>query len=492
MPQFTLIANDRRLLSTGATWTNPTLAYDRDTNTYSVATSATTRTLQFVSLFANESDAEFNRIPPEAVITDITMEYLASQQAGGVCRMNLMQLERGSTPHGSNISDAYEPAATPTPVEYSGVWGLTSPTIGDFQNGTGTLGVRVRFDHISGTYEVRLYEAARITFTYELPDDGGGVSYDETTGPLTDTYLDELTPTTNYKTDFNVEYGEDGSGNINRGLLFCPLEMPAAATVTQATLNMLRSLADPGAPFDAWIRRCTEPFADHNATWNTYDGGNAWSSAGGDISSTNEIAFVNDGTTDSVDCAALFNDALAAGHSQIGLFIMADLETTDNMHFLSVDFTIIPAQRPSLDVAWCIFPDPPINVSPADAATDVDPTDVDLVFEGGNFTEAFDVYFSDTESDVTTKDAGALIAADVDGIYDPEQLERTVNAGELLENTTYYWRVIAKNNECETDGEVWSFDTGEFPPEPEPESSGDCQRNRFTNKRRPTNLLCRD
>ena len=92
-------------------------------------------------------------------------------------------------------------------------------------------------------------------------------------------------------------------------------------------------------------------------------------------------------------------------------------------------------------------PNQPENPSPADGSVDVD-VQTDLSWtcsdpDGDAVT--YDVYFGTTSEPV-------LVAEDLtDPSYDP---------GTLLENTTYYWKVIAQDSYAAfTEGPVWSFTT---------------------------------
>jgi len=76
--------------------------------------------------------------------------------------------------------------------------------------------------------------------------------------------------------------------------------------------------------------------------------------------------------------------------------------------------------------------------------------DADLAWSGGDpdspDTVTYDVYFgtSSTPSVVSMDQSSA--------VHDP---------GTLADNTLYYWRIVARDNHgLETEGPVWSFDTG--------------------------------
>ncbi|MDM8004960.1 MAG: hypothetical protein QUV05_02245 [Phycisphaerae bacterium] len=82
---------------------------------------------------------------------------------------------------------------------------------------------------------------------------------------------------------------------------------------------------------------------------------------------------------------------------------------------------------------------------PANGATDV-ALDVDLTWSGGSFTSFFDVFFS-VDPDP------AVFATDLAGGTS------SLDLGTLAENTTYYWKVRAKNVDQTADSEIYSFTT---------------------------------
>ena len=82
---------------------------------------------------------------------------------------------------------------------------------------------------------------------------------------------------------------------------------------------------------------------------------------------------------------------------------------------------------------------------PANGATDV-ALDADLAWSAGSFTSFFDVFFSvnPNPDSFATDLAGGTSSLDL---------------GTLAENTTYYWKVRAKNVDQTADSEIYSFTT---------------------------------
>lgn len=90
------------------------------------------------------------------------------------------------------------------------------------------------------------------------------------------------------------------------------------------------------------------------------------------------------------------------------------------------------------------LPDPAMNPSPGDGATNVSTT-TNLSWTSGGNTDDFEVYFGTTETP-------PLVSTQNTTSYQPG----------LAPNTTYFWKVIARNENGNTEGPLWSFTTGEL------------------------------
>ena len=95
------------------------------------------------------------------------------------------------------------------------------------------------------------------------------------------------------------------------------------------------------------------------------------------------------------------------------------------------------------------------NPIPPDGATDV-PTTTNLSWShSGPNNSSYDIYFGTNSSPDTTE----LVSSD--------QAESTYDPGVLENSTTYYWKIVARDNrDQETKGSIWSFTT--VGPENEP------------------------
>jgi len=97
----------------------------------------------------------------------------------------------------------------------------------------------------------------------------------------------------------------------------------------------------------------------------------------------------------------------------------------------------------------CVLPTIPIYLSPSDGATDI-LLDSDLDWEESSGATSYDVYFG-------TSSPPQHVNTVTESYYDP---------GPLGACSTYFWKVVAKNDCGETHGEEWSFATIIIPPEP--------------------------
>jgi hypothetical protein len=93
-------------------------------------------------------------------------------------------------------------------------------------------------------------------------------------------------------------------------------------------------------------------------------------------------------------------------------------------------------------------PTAPSDPDPTDGATAVG-IDDDLSWSGGNSqcdgnTATYDVYFGTTNPPPFHHNSGE---------------KKTFNPGRMAANTSFYWRILAKDNNGSTQGKIWSFHT---------------------------------
>jgi len=114
------------------------------------------------------------------------------------------------------------------------------------------------------------------------------VDIDPSLTPVTniaDTRLLQSTPTTNYGTSELISNVPLNSFLQNSLISFDFTALPLGATITSSTLELyyyLYAVADPVGRTIAVSRLTRTGWTELGATWNTYDGSNAWTSGGGD------------------------------------------------------------------------------------------------------------------------------------------------------------------------------------------------------------------
>ena len=118
-------------------------------------------------------------------------------------------------------------------------------------------------------------------------------------------------------------------------------------------------------------------------------------------------------------------------------------DSITNVESDTFEFTTMPPNTP---------PNIPFNPDPSDGASDVD-IDSDLSWIGGDIdpgsSVTYDVYFG-------TSSSPSVFYHNIS--FDSYELET------LSYNTTYYWKIVAyDNNDNRTDGPIWQFTTKEEP-----------------------------
>lgn len=124
---------------------------------------------------------------------------------------------------------------------------------------------------------------------------------DEQFTGITDTWLGQTNPTTNWETDQYFYATKWEAGNHRHGLLRANLvNIPAGATISSATLY-LRMSANIGAGSHTFTVRALLPAVVYTeATWNIFSTGNNWTTAGA-LSNGNDRSTTTYGTMSGVD-----------------------------------------------------------------------------------------------------------------------------------------------------------------------------------------------
>lgn len=103
-----------------------------------------------------------------------------------------------------------------------------------------------------------------------------------------DTYLVQAGPNDNHGTETSLYVqSQTGSKNIRTILKFDFSSLPAGAIISAATLSLYEYTGGNAAGRTYWAYELTQiGWTETGATWNKYDGVNAWAAAGGDYTTT--------------------------------------------------------------------------------------------------------------------------------------------------------------------------------------------------------------
>ena len=193
--------------------------------------------------------------------------------------------------------------------------------------------------------------------------------------PDQDTHIRSNAATTNYETNISLFCGEYGSSSRRHVLLDFDISALAGQVqdITKAQLH-LAEISNNDVSGSMTVARLSQSWTEAGATWNTYDGSNAWPGGGGAYGDadtgqgtvTLTVGVAGDQTLDVLD---LVRDAIAARAGTLSLVIYraAATGTQEQTRFGSRERTS-EADRPKLTVtvgeriAW-------LGTSDTDAST---------------------------------------------------------------------------------------------------------------------------
>ncbi|MBM3964384.1 MAG: DUF4347 domain-containing protein, partial [Planctomycetes bacterium] len=157
-----------------------------------------------------------------------------------------------------------------------------------------------------------------------------------------DTYIKSNLPTTNYgsSTGLVVDKSGGGAGNQRALLQFGLSDIPVGATITSATLN-LNATVNGGGNIEVY--RVTSSWTEAGATWNSRNGTNNWTTAGGDYAAT-AITTLNSAATGtlSFNITTLVSQWYAGTYSNFGLLLGSSDTGTTTVTFSSDEGAVAP------------------------------------------------------------------------------------------------------------------------------------------------------
>jgi hypothetical protein len=160
-------------------------------------------------------------------------------------------------------------------------------------------------------------------------------------------------PTTSICNATTNTVGYDGTNTDNSLVEFELKEaLPTGANILNAQLGMYLGSASTSNPVSVTAYRATKPWTI-SATWNTYNGTNAWTSPGGDFSSTNAV--VNPSVTTPAGWKYWYPTQIvqewANGVENDGLLLADTTQKTTN-DMLSFNSLDAASNHPVLTVSW--------------------------------------------------------------------------------------------------------------------------------------------
>ncbi len=179
-----------------------------------------------------------------------------------------------------------------------------------------------------------------------------------------DTYLSSSRPTTNFGSSVLLEIGffaAKGSDTLRTLMVFDVSDIPAGAVITSATLGLNASTAATSASVARAYRVVQDAWTEGGATWNTYDGSNAWTTAGcsddgSDFTLTDGVDWnlpTSTGAFDITGMETLVQDAVDNRAGNLHLLLRRIFETSTTS-IVTVDSGehATPANRPLLTVNY--------------------------------------------------------------------------------------------------------------------------------------------
>jgi len=172
-----------------------------------------------------------------------------------------------------------------------------------------------------------------------------------------DNYLGQYNHTANHGSDTFLE-GQNFNGYNNRPILyFDTSDIPSGATFSQGDVA-LYTTAISGTNIGVMNRMTRITWTENGSTWDTYDGTNAWTTAGGDYTSTNAVTktgISSNNTWYTWNASTLIQDCYDNQNKKVYVLI----KTAENngggwYQFASKEYTTDTSKRPKLTVTYTV------------------------------------------------------------------------------------------------------------------------------------------
>lgn len=175
----------------------------------------------------------------------------------------------------------------------------------------------------------------------------------------TDTWLGSDAATTNHGTDADFQSIMTAGGSARRAIIkFDISSIPASSVISSATLTLNTAI---GLTTDQLsLHRITQAWTEGGSTWNTYNGTNNWSTAGGDYDAVADATATPSATTAGTDVTFTVTtliQELVDGTTNNGFLIKLTSET-GNTKGVSFDSSTVATStdRPKLEITY----EPPV------------------------------------------------------------------------------------------------------------------------------------
>ncbi|MBK5226454.1 MAG: DNRLRE domain-containing protein [Thermoleophilia bacterium] len=300
------------------------------------------------------------------------------------------------------------------------------------------------------------------TYYYQVlsTDNGGNQSisaeYSFTTANLTiiqpypalgkDTYFDTTQPTWNRGVETSMSAGDNaasGLGTIRSAIRFDLSGIPVSATIKSANLSLYQMGQGDPNPQTLNVHYLTRDWAEgtgqgsatgDGATWNTYNGVNNWTAAGGDFNgAASGSATAPNSTVTWVnwDLTTLTQSWVNTSVTNYGVIIKQNVEApagTDYKSYYSSDYTLNVSLRPKITIEWFGNDTTPPAVGEI-RAENVTRTSTDIKWSTDEQANSQVEYGTTTSYGSSTSIAQAMVN------------QHTVALPGLTEDTVYHYRV---------------------------------------------------
>lgn len=170
-----------------------------------------------------------------------------------------------------------------------------------------------------------------------------------------DTFIQSANPTADRSALNPLQFGLISGKSTDDRRVLMRFDLSGVPTnssqIVSASVRLWDASAVPFGIGTCYMRRATQSFTDL-ANWNTYDGSNAWASAGGDFTTTNQATTVPSSPNDSTDITDLLKDAIDNGDSFLEIImIQVDGPTSAGWTFASSEDAVAD-DRPDLQIEY--------------------------------------------------------------------------------------------------------------------------------------------